>query len=340
MEHESNNHCSWSARQVIANNALLRWEKVKGTLPIVEFEIRKGSEFSSAEILGRVDSTFHVIYETVAGTYTYWVAPIDSADNFGTPESVTSTVSEPPDFVLNSSFSSNNDWSGTKISCLVESTDLVAPVDITETWDDHFTNNTWSTPQDQIDAGYPVYVQPTTGTASYEEVFDIGTTVLTSTITFNRNVSDIVAGVTVTPTVSVAPDDGGSPGTWRDYNGQWSVLESSFRFVKITLDFSQSGDTGLVRVRTLSGQVSVKTITDEGSGTANSADSGGTTVTFNKTFSDITSLTVTAKGTSSTIAVYDFVDAPNPTEFSVYLFDKDGNRVSGDFSWNARGVLA
>jgi len=31
------------------------------------------------------------------------------------------------------------------------------------------------------------------------------------------------------------------------------------------------------------------------------------------------------------------VDAPNPTTFKVLLFDKDGNRVSGAFSWSARG---
>ncbi len=38
------------------------------------------------------------------------------------------------------------------------------------------------------------------------------------------------------------------------------------------------------------------------------------------------------------IAVYDFAGGANPTDFKVLLFDDTGTRVSGDFSWTARGV--
>jgi len=55
-------------------------------------------------------------------------------------------------------------------------------------------------------------------------------------------------------------------------------------------------------------------------------------------FVDVESIQVTPKGTGAVNAVYDFVDAPNPTDFSVYLFDSAGARVSGDFSWTTRGV--
>ena len=46
------------------------------------------------------------------------------------------------------------------------------------------------------------------------------------------------------------------------------------------------------------------------------------------------------QGTSSTgalIAIYDFTDTPNPTSFKVLLYNSSGTRVSGDFSWTARG---
>ena len=49
-------------------------------------------------------------------------------------------------------------------------------------------------------------------------------------------------------------------------------------------------------------------------------------------------INVTPSGTTARIAIYDFVDAPNPTSFKVLLFDTSGNRVSGDFSWQARGT--
>ncbi|NDC36312.1 MAG: hypothetical protein EBZ51_13295 [Synechococcaceae bacterium WB9_2_112] len=77
---------------------------------------------------------------------------------------------------------------------------------------------------------------------------------------------------------------------------------------------------------------------DMGNGTANAADTGGTTVNFNVPFVDIESIGVTPSGTTPRIAIYDFVDAPNPTSFKVLLFDTSGNRVSGPFSWQARGI--
>ena len=61
-------------------------------------------------------------------------------------------------------------------------------------------------------------------------------------------------------------------------------------------------------------------------------------MTFNVTFVDVEAINVTPSGTTARIAIYDFVDAPNPTSFKVLLFDTSGNRVSGDFSWQARGT--
>jgi hypothetical protein len=55
-------------------------------------------------------------------------------------------------------------------------------------------------------------------------------------------------------------------------------------------------------------------------------------------FIDVDSISVTAAGTSPVIAIYDFVDAPNPTTFKVLLYNTSGSRVSGTFSWTARGV--
>jgi hypothetical protein len=55
-------------------------------------------------------------------------------------------------------------------------------------------------------------------------------------------------------------------------------------------------------------------------------------------FVDIEGISVTPNGTAARIAIYDFVDAPNPTSFKVLLFDTSGNRVTGGFSWQARGT--
>ena len=85
-------------------------------------------------------------------------------------------------------------------------------------------------------------------------------------------------------------------------------------------------------------RLDTKQITDSGNGTASASDSGGTSVNFNLSFVDVESITVTPKGSSApVIAIYDFTDTPNPTSFKVLLYNTSGTRVSGDFSWTARG---
>ena len=93
-----------------------------------------------------------------------------------------------------------------------------------------------------------------------------------------------------------------------------------------------------MEVTAITVRLDVKIRNDAGSGTANAGDVGGTTVNFTVPFIDVESISVTPSGTTPRIAIYDFVDAPNPTSFKVLLFDTAGNRVTGPFSWSARGT--
>jgi hypothetical protein len=98
-----------------------------------------------------------------------------------------------------------------------------------------------------------------------------------------------------------------------------------------------------VRVR-----LDVKVISDSGFDSVAVAASGKV-VTFNKSFADIRSLSVTAanNGNYPVIAVYDFVDIPNPQNFTVFLLAAQdfaaggitaGQKVTGAFSWQAEGI--
>lgn len=98
-----------------------------------------------------------------------------------------------------------------------------------------------------------------------------------------------------------------------------------------------------VRVR-----LDVKVIRDSGFDSVSDA-ANGKVVTFNKSFADIRSINVTAanNGNFPVIAVYDFVDIPNPENFRVYLLAAQdfasggisaGQRVTGSFSWNVEGI--
>lgn len=95
----------------------------------------------------------------------------------------------------------------------------------------------------------------------------------------------------------------------------------------------------LMTIENLRLRLDAKLITDSGSDT--SSASGATTVTFNKTFADVISISVTpnAEADQALTAVYDFDDVANPTSFDVYIYNISGVKVAKKFSWTARGIL-
>lgn len=101
--------------------------------------------------------------------------------------------------------------------------------------------------------------------------------------------------------------------------------------------------TEFTKITNIRLKLDVKNLRDADSGQVTNATSGAA-VTFNKLFKDIRSITVTAarNDTDMPTAVYDFVDVPNPTGFTVYLYAtrgvNAGNRITGGFSWSAEGI--
>ena len=390
------------SQQVIDNNVLLRWNDVKRTLPINSYELRRGATWAAAEVIGTKQGGFTTVFESSGGTYTYWLAGIDSAGNYGTPSSVSALVNQPADYVLQLNQAST--FTGTKVNMVTDATlGQVISVDTSETWQSHFTSRSWSTPQDQINAGYSYFLMPSTTSASYEEEFDYGTVLAGTKVTTILTTTNVAGSTTITPTIrtrgttstagtysqagtitiTVTSTSHGliandyvylnftsgtaTSGTyivvtattntftvtasssattsgnvswikWISYAGVSEIYATAFRYFRIRYDFTSSGFDDLMLLTALQVRLDSKLKNDAGTGTANSADSGGTTVTFNIAFIDVSSISVTPLATTSIIAVYDFVDVPNPTSFKVLLFDTSGTRVSGAFSWSARGV--
>jgi len=320
-------------QQVIDNNVLLRWNDCTQTLPIDSYELRKGSTWATAAVIGTKKGLFTSTFETQSSTYTYWLAGIDSAGNYGTPGSVTAQVNQPPDYVLK--LNQNSTFSGTKTNIVTDVGGQLATVNTSETWQSHFTSRSWTTPQDQINAGYPIYALPSQTTGSYEESFDFGAVVQGSKLTATLTSTNVTGSTTVTPTLSVRKL---STDAWTNYAGLSEVYATQFQYFKVKYDFASAGGDDLLLLTGLNVRLDSKIKNDSGTGTANSADSGGTVVSFNTTFVDIDAISVTPLTTTAVIAVYDFTDVPNPTSFKVLLFNTSGTRVSGGFSWSARGV--
>lgn len=326
--------------QVIDNNVLLRWDNVTNTLPILYYNVYRG-----VTLVGTKQGLFTTVFETVSGSYTYTIRGVDSAGNEGAAGSITAIVNQPPDYILRTVWSSTfavvyPTTAITKTNTYVDGTRLIVSADTAETWQSHFVNpsgtppRNWSTIQDQINAGFPRYIMPTPTTASYSETFDYGTVLAGTKISASFTSNNIAGTVTTVPTLSTSTNGT----TWTDYAGLNEVYATNFRYVKVTYNYTSAGGDDIMEVTAITVRLDVKIRNDAGSGTANSGDVGGTTVNFTVPFIDVESISVTPSGTTPRIAIYDFVDAPNPTSFKVLLFDTSGNRVTGPFSWSARGT--
>lgn len=200
----------------------------------------------------------------------------------------------------------------------------------------HFTNRAWLTPQNQVDAGYPIYIQPANLTGSYEEIYDYGgefeNIIVTITMNANPITSDSVA-VLVKMAVS---DDGLSYSAYTDGASQFFT---SLRFLKFKLEFTGTTDKALVEISDVTITLNVKQEIDSGNVIATAGDVGGTEVIFNKPFKDINSITLTVASLEPVVTIYDFTDIPNPVHFFIYAFDTSGNRITYPVSWKARGVV-
>jgi hypothetical protein len=343
--------------QIIDNNVLLRWsEPVTHTLQIAEYQVLKGGTLNTAIEVGRVSGTFHSVFEIVSGTYTYWVRAIDRAGNVGAAKSIVGVISQPPDFVLRDSLEVTTWDDSYRLS---EISDLVwlAPT-FGETFQEHFENNLWDTVEDKAEA-VEYWFQPAPSYAYAEAVLDLGAVTGGALVSLSYELETILGSVPSTTTISTSEDDV----TYFDNVGSLQTYASNFRYVKIKIEIGQNpttvsgqamGALGLTYagdeewvdsslfyalLSSVVVNVTARLVPDGGFVTVDSSDVGGTEVEFNVNFADIRGISVIAAGDSSRIANYDFTDVPNPTSFFIYLFDSDGDRISGDVSWTAAGVI-
>ena len=72
------------------------------------------------------------------------------------------------------------------------------PVNATETISAHFSTRSWNTPQDQVNASFPLFIQPNLSPGYYEEVIDYGSVLAGCKITVTANGLAMVG----TPTIA------------------------------------------------------------------------------------------------------------------------------------------
>jgi hypothetical protein len=331
--------------EVIDNNVLFRWSEVRGSLPILSFELRRGDVWATSELIGTKSGGFTTVFEAPQSpvTYTYLLAAVDTAGNYGVPASVTARVTQPPDYVLATNHIST--YNGTLSSAVLDPSGagLVIPVNTSETWDTHFSSRGWATPDAQVAAGYPIFIQPGAVTGYYEEIFDYGATLAAMKMTVSYLLTTIAGTLSSAVTITTALDSGFTSNVQTYPDSQ--AYATNFRYVKFRVTVTATNNIGIASLVNLTLKLDTKLKTQTGSVTANAADSGGTIVyltedrlsTGNRTFIDVESINVAANSTTPLYAVYDYVDTYSPLSFKVLLFNSSGTRVSGGVSYSVRG---
>ena len=314
---------------VIDNNVLLKW-----TEPAHSFTIANYNIYRDATLIGTSLGTFEVVFETLSGQYTYKVTAVDIAGNESPQGTITVTVNQPPDFELLTSVTSIFDGTLFNVK-LLENGHLLCTTDNAETFENHFLTRAWAGPQAQIDAGFPIYIQPNGGDGYYEEVFDFGTTLTNVIVNIDWN------SVVISGSVAISGDFKGSVDgvVYDDSQFGVSAFYSSIRYLKLRINFVPGSTASLIEFYNLRVFVDVKREVDSGEIVADKDDIDGTLVLFNKVYKDVDSITLGCESFQPVKAIHDFTDVANPTSFRVMVFDESGNRVTRTVSWKSRGIV-
>ena len=301
--------------EIVDNNVLLKWVLPAITsLPVSHVLIKRGATWEAADkVIGEKDGTFTSVFELVGGKYNYWIAVVDTDERQSIPVAVAATVSQPPDFVFNAEYISS--LSATKVNAekVVNSDNLLMLVNTTQSWADHFSTNSWVNPQGQIDAGYPIYAQPSTTTASYQEVFDYGQVLSSSSITVSYT-GDILAD---SPEIYAEIETRLSGGAWSTAQRANAIFATNFQEIRVTIRVVAGTLHSLYLLRSLVIRLDNKQVSDAGSINALSTDTLGSIVNFNKEIIDVQSVVLTPSGTTALTAVYDLFDTVVTGTYSI-----------------------
>lgn len=311
----------------VANNALLSW-----TVPTSLWSISYYRLLRDDVEVGQIRGNFTIYSEFAAGTHVYTIIAVDALGN----ESFASTgmtlvLADPIDYILHSDLSAT--LTGTYSGTALEGTNIYGPLTPILSWEDHFIDNSWNTIQDQIDAGFPYYYQPSLhGTGYYREVFDFGEIVANATVVALFNKAQVNGSTTVYTEIEGSTDGV----TWSSPVIAPSAFFLSIRYARIKWKFTNGDNTSLAYIYNVRCLLDIQLFLDSGSIVANASDVGGTLVTFSKTYNQVNSITLAVDASNVRLPVYQSVTT---TSFKVLVFDSSGVRKTETVSWKARGVI-
>jgi hypothetical protein len=312
----------------IGNAVTLTWTIPASVFAINFFTVYRDNSPISAQLRG----TFFAIQENRGGKITYGVEAEDIAGNKSPVVYTTVDVATPEDYEIQTTYVS--DFSGTITNGKKEDGVIYYNVNTIEKISEHFDNNGFASPQAQVDAGYPLWIQPTRPTGSYDEQHDFLLPQTNTIIGIDWLFENIVPTFTFGTQIYYA----NAAGTWFGPFTTQTVFAAEVRWVRVIFTFSGNDFKSLMMFKSFTISLYVKRENDGGNQILTAVPTGDL-VYFKKPFKYIESITVTPETEVETYAVYDYDAVPNPQFFKVFMFNNTGARIGGPISWKARGIL-
>jgi predicted phage tail protein len=321
----------------------VKWTPPFSEAPIKKYDIYRGLDFLNASLVGSSNSNFFSFMEPNLGKNNYWLVAVNEFDGRSIPTAFEATIEGNPNFELQNSF--NLLGTGTGDDFYVDGDTILGPIGVTiTTWEESVmdlypVDFATKTMDDLIaDYGYTTIIDmlgsTSDGLGSYSEVIDLAVTYPKAE--FRLAVEKIKGtmgyGVADADTTFKVSNDGI---TFYSDVGALNQIGLGVRYVMVNISFLGDGNTAIwIRPRI---DVATKTIQQTGKLTISDANAG-LTVPLTVGFVDVNGINVTPKATGPRYAVYDFDDVPNPTDFTVWLFDENGTKVTGTFNYIVTGI--
>ena len=306
-----------------------------GALPVTEYRIYEGStDFGSASLRGTVSGTFVTLMETTAGNYPYWVQAVNSAGGLGTPSLITVELRQPADYVLHD-LQTITAWDSTVDVFQSVDNVLFGPIPVNETWQQHFENQSWTTIQDQLNAGYPYYLQPGSGVGYVQKQIDYGTVLDSYLVSVDYDFILIDGNLDAVCEIRYSEDGI----AWSSWSTGKQILANTFRYIEIKITFDGDSAQSLGYVQNVRVKLDTKIERDRVYFTADETDVDGTPVAFNLAFIDVTGIYPTIESGTPVMVAYQFDDVPDPTGFTIKVWDEDGTRITRSGSALVEGIV-
>ncbi len=330
------------------NEVSLGWSDAKTDQPIKSYAFYTSlvtESFSAALLYGKAgaDSRSDVIKFFSSGQKRIWLVAEDVAGNLSEPTFIDVSVSLPGNFALITSWDFS--FTGQGVNTYLSNGVLYLPFNTTETWGQHFSSNGWQSPQNQVDAGFPFYAQPTALSGSYSEVRDLGKIIPSVTIKVVIQ-SAIVAGNPVSSTLIEWSSDNVSFSAAPV--GATDAQAKNVRYVRVSYKVDSADRKGILSLQRVNVTIGGEEKTEFAELFIRAADVNGTKYVTTKGFFDVVGVQVTprssALGVSSGFgrtpeAYWTDTNAPTvPAEVYVVGYNASGQRTDGYVSLQINGT--